>query len=104
MVRHTLTEIRSRLGCADVHATVECHGIHGNDLRLELLSKLDAEFTLAAASRPGQDKGFAEGTGEHTRYRSRIRQNSGGVANPNSRECGYAQGHTRNCTVIGTCS
>ena len=53
MMRNTAPVFRCGFGCADIHAPVNLHGIHANNLAAQCLRKLHAERRFAAGCRAG---------------------------------------------------
>ena len=63
MMRHVRALRRRRLGGADVHAAIQRHRVHRDDLGVQALGQLDAELRLARAGRTGQHQGVVKGGG-----------------------------------------
>src|SRR5262249_49486251 len=53
------------LGGADVHAAIERHGVHADDLGVESGSQLQGQAALARAGRAGQNQNVVEHVGAH---------------------------------------
>src|SRR5262249_36337921 len=64
MLRQGTLRLR-RFGGADVHASIQSHGVHGNDLGVETLSEFDAELGLARSGRAGQHQGVLKRRRKH---------------------------------------
>src|SRR5262249_27318494 len=55
----------ARLGRADVHAAIQRHRIHGDDLSAQPLGQLQAESALARAGGTGEDQSMLKRLGDH---------------------------------------
>jgi hypothetical protein len=65
MVRNSAALCRCRLGGADVHAPVQGHRIHRDDLGIEAARQVDAKPCFARSGRPGEHQRVMKGGRQH---------------------------------------